>query len=244
MELRLMTGREFSGLNDLQEAVRISAPQPNSWQHALAMAELARWELRHNLPSGDARADEAVRLARACGSAKALTYALTAKVLARSAADDNNGLLEAEEAQEAAGRARDFRAFVQATLWAGNSLDHTTSLEVIERLRRGREEMTAWVRRTRTLRGSPPSKHQSFFSQATGADALNGCESRWDRRRGRWAMGSPGSLRRYCRAGKVGGTRQKPTSLGRKSFSPSNPPSTSCNSTSSERSSRPIDWAS
>jgi hypothetical protein len=82
MELRLMTGREFSGLDDLQEAVRISAPHPDSWEHALAMAELARWELRHNLPSGPARADEAVRLARACGSAKALTYALTAKVLA------------------------------------------------------------------------------------------------------------------------------------------------------------------
>jgi DNA-binding CsgD family transcriptional regulator len=143
MELRLMTGREFSGLDDLQEAVRISAPRPDSWEHALAVAELARWELRHDLPSGLVRADEAVRLARACGSAKALTYALTAKVLARGTTDNNSGLRDAEEAQQAAVQVLDFRAFVRATLWASNSLDDPTSQEVIERLRHGREDMTA-----------------------------------------------------------------------------------------------------
>ena len=143
MELRLMTGREFSGLDDLQEAVRISAPRPDSWEHALAVAELARWELRHDLPSGLVRADEAVRLARACGSAKALTYALTAKVLARGTTDNNSGLRDAEEAQQAAVHVRDFRAFVRATLWASNSLDDPTSQKVIERLRHGREDITA-----------------------------------------------------------------------------------------------------
>jgi DNA-binding CsgD family transcriptional regulator/tetratricopeptide (TPR) repeat protein len=186
MELRLMTGREFSGLDDLQEAVRISAPHPDSWEHALAMAELARWELRHNLPSGPARADEAVRLARACGSAKALTYALTAKVLARGVADDNSGLPEVEEAQQAAVQVRDFRAFVRATLWAGNCLDDPTSQEVIERLRRGREEMTAL--------GAPHS-YLAWLSTAEASELLflgdwRGCEERL-----RVALGStPGPM--------------------------------------------------
>jgi DNA-binding CsgD family transcriptional regulator len=143
MELRLSTGRDFAALDDVQEAVRISAGHPDSAEHALAMAELAQAELWHSEPSGSAHAQEAVRLARACGSAKALTYALTANVMA-SVQDDNPGVLaEAEEAQAAAAQARDFWAYVHATLWAGNSIDGKASREVIERWRRGREEMTS-----------------------------------------------------------------------------------------------------
>jgi DNA-binding CsgD family transcriptional regulator len=138
-----MTGRKFSWLGDLQEAVRICAPHPGSWQYALAMSELARYELWHGLPSGPARADQAVRLARACGSARALTDALTTKVLARCVAGDNSGLPEAEEAQATAAQARDFRGFVRATAWAGYCLDNPTSREMIEHWRRSRQEMNS-----------------------------------------------------------------------------------------------------
>jgi DNA-binding CsgD family transcriptional regulator len=186
MELRMMTGREFSGLDDLREAVRISAPHPDSTEHALAMAELARWELRYDLPSGAARADEAVRLARAVGSAKALTYALTAKVLARGAADDNSGLLEVDEALEAAAQARDFRAFVRATLWAANSMDHPTSVEVIERLRRGREDMTAL---------GAPHPYLAWLSAAEASELLLSGDWRGCAERLRVALGStPGPM--------------------------------------------------
>ena len=78
------TGREFAGLADVREAVRLSSSDPDSWQYALAVAELADAELWHEVPSGAARAEEAVRLARACGSKKALTYALTARVMSRA----------------------------------------------------------------------------------------------------------------------------------------------------------------
>jgi DNA-binding CsgD family transcriptional regulator len=142
-DLRLSTGREFAGLDDVREAVRISAPYPGSAEHALAMAELAHAEMWHGEPSGPAHAQDAVRLARACGSAKALTYALTANVMRRVLADEGGGLAEAEEAQAAAAEARDFWAFVHATLWAGNSTDSWASSDVTEIQRRGREELVA-----------------------------------------------------------------------------------------------------
>jgi DNA-binding CsgD family transcriptional regulator len=144
MLLRLSTGREFAGLADVREAVRLSADYPGSAEYALAMAELAHAELRHDEPGGPAHAEEAVRLARACGSAKALAYALTANVMKRLIADETGSLPEAEEAQAAAAEASDFWAFGHATLWAGNCLDISpANRDVIECLRRGREEMLA-----------------------------------------------------------------------------------------------------
>jgi DNA-binding CsgD family transcriptional regulator len=185
-ELRFMTGRGFTGLDDCQEAVRISASHPDSWEHALAVAKLARVELWHDLPSGPARADEAVRLARACGSAKALTHALTAKVLSRSVANDSSGLAEAEEAQEAAARARDFLSFVRATLWAGTCLDDSTSREVIERWRRGREEMISL---------GAPHLYVAWLSSAEASFLLLIGDWRGCRERLRVALGStPGPM--------------------------------------------------
>jgi DNA-binding CsgD family transcriptional regulator len=143
MCLRLSTGLEFAGLDDVREAVRLSASHPESAEHALAVAELAHAELWHAEPSGPARAEEAVRLARACGSPKALAYALTANVMRRLYADEIGDLAEAEEAQVAAAQARDFWAFAHAALWAGNCLDGPASRAVIERWRRGREELIA-----------------------------------------------------------------------------------------------------
>ncbi len=143
MQLRLATGREFASLADVREAVRRSAPFPHSPAYALATAELAHAELWHAEPGGPARAKKAVRLARACGSAKALTYALTASVMARVFAGDGGGLADAEEAETAAAEARDFFAFVHAALWAGNCLDGPASREVVEHHQRSREAMTA-----------------------------------------------------------------------------------------------------
>jgi hypothetical protein len=63
-------------------AVRLAARSPDSVAYVLATAELAEAEVWDGMPSGPARADEAVRLARACGSAKALAFALVVKVTA------------------------------------------------------------------------------------------------------------------------------------------------------------------
>jgi DNA-binding CsgD family transcriptional regulator len=142
MQLRLMTGQGLVVIDDVREAVRISAPHPNQWEHALAMAELAHCEMWNGELAGPARAQEAVRLARACGSAKALTYALTANAISR-AGGDREGLAEVQEAQLAAVGARDFFAFVHATLWAGMLVDGPASSDVIELQGRAREQMVS-----------------------------------------------------------------------------------------------------
>ena len=143
MVLRLSTGREFAGLDGVQEAVRLSAANPSSPQHALATAELADAELWHSVPTGPDRAREAVRLARACGSPRALAYALTAQVMARLMTGEQGGLAggfaEATEAQQAAVRAEDFFAYVHSTLWGANWLDGTASPVYVEHLRGSRE---------------------------------------------------------------------------------------------------------
>jgi DNA-binding CsgD family transcriptional regulator len=64
--------------------------------------------------------------------------------MARVFAGDSGGLAEAQEAQAAAAKARDFFWFTAAAAWAANCLDiSTASRDVIEHLRRGREELTA-----------------------------------------------------------------------------------------------------
>jgi DNA-binding CsgD family transcriptional regulator len=141
MRLRRLTAREFAVLDDVREAVRLFASDPASWEHALAMAGLANAEMWQGLPSGPSHAQEAVRLARACGSAKALAYALAAKVMAGVYTDSRSGSRDAEEAQAAAAEARDFRAFMIATSWAGNCMDCPASRAFPERWRRGREEL-------------------------------------------------------------------------------------------------------
>ena len=122
-------------------AVRLAARSPDSEAYVLATAELAEAEVWDGVPSGPARADEAVRLARACGSAKALAFALVVKVTARVLAGDSAGLAEAREAQAVAAEARDFFWFTSAVNWASNCLDSNRA--VIEYLRRGQEELTA-----------------------------------------------------------------------------------------------------
>jgi hypothetical protein len=123
MHLRFLTGREFFSVPDMHEAVRLSAVNPDSAEHVLAMAELADAELWHGVASGPARAGEALRLARASRSDRALTYALTATIIARAMAGDATGVLaDAQESQAAAARARDFFAFAHASLMGANIL--------------------------------------------------------------------------------------------------------------------------
>ncbi len=139
IHLSEQTGRAPSTVADAWAAVRLSGAYPNSVEYVLAMAELAAEELWDGLPSGPARADEAVRLARASGSAKALAYALIPSVIARVFAGDGGALAEAQEAQAAAAKARDFAAFAVAAAWGANCLDiSSASRDVIEHARRGR----------------------------------------------------------------------------------------------------------
>jgi len=143
MDLRLTTGQEFAGLDDVREAVRLSAVEPTSAEHAFAMAELANAELWHDEPSGPATAREAVRLARASGSRKALSYALTAQAKSRVMHGEPGGFALAQEAQGAAAQARDFWAFTHATFWGGNAVDCTASRWYVEHLESARKQLVS-----------------------------------------------------------------------------------------------------
>ncbi len=166
MLLRLSTGRGFADLSDVRTAMRLAAADPASMQYALAAAELAHAELWHGEPAGPERAREAVRLARACGSPKALTYALTARAMAHCMTDDGGGLAEAQEAQAAAAAARDFWAYTHATLWWANCLDVQTSPEVLDHLLRSRETLVEM--------GAPHTHRARMSAVAAGGLLIRG----------------------------------------------------------------------
>ena len=112
------------------------------------MAGLARVEIWHDLPSGAARAAEAVALARASGCAATLSYALAAKIMAwclgaEARPYDGDPLQDGRQAQSAAAQARDYYAFLHATVWTANARDGTVSRDWIEIAQLGREELTS-----------------------------------------------------------------------------------------------------
>ncbi len=143
-DLHIMTGRTLDVLEAARYAFRISVEHPSSAEHALAVAVLAQAELWQGEPSGPARVHEAIRLARVCGSAKALAYALIAKVTARVFAGDAGGLAEAMEAQAAAAKVTDYFTFVDAALWASDCLGGAASRDAVEHLRLSRQQMSTF----------------------------------------------------------------------------------------------------
>jgi AAA ATPase domain len=148
MWLRQFTGREFAGTADVSRALRLARDYPESSQYPLAMAGLARVEIWHDLPSGAARAVEAVALARASGCAATLSYALAAKIMAwclgaEARPYDGDPLQDGRQAQSAAAQARDYYAFLHATVWTANARDGTVSRDWIEIAQQGREELTS-----------------------------------------------------------------------------------------------------
>jgi len=139
LNLRQSTGRDVFEIADAAEAVRVSVGHPDSAEHAMAVAHLADIEMWNAKPSGWTRAQEAVDLATAGGSARALAYALTARSMARCLTGDGRGLADAEQAQAAAVQARDYSAFGNAVTWACNNMDCAASRQVIEYTSRCRE---------------------------------------------------------------------------------------------------------
>jgi DNA-binding CsgD family transcriptional regulator len=107
------------------------------------MAQLAWAELWHDQPQGQNRAAEAVRLARACGSAKALSYALSAVAQARLAAGATEAPAEQAEARAAALQAQDFRAYMRSASQISHTMGFRSGREIADEFRRGREEMTS-----------------------------------------------------------------------------------------------------
>ena len=141
MQLRQITGREFAGLADAREAVRIASAVPTSAEHALALAALAHAELWHGVSSGPTTAGLAVQRARACEDPEALAFALVVGLMA-SVQADRSGATGAE-AQEAALLSGNWLAYVNAVMWTSNSMDSAMSPAVVAQMAHGREVLTA-----------------------------------------------------------------------------------------------------
>ncbi len=143
-QLRFSTGRSFLTVAELSEAVRLARADPTSWQYALALAELAHTELWQDSPDARVHAAEALAVARAAGNPRALAYALAAQAMAAVVAQHGEqGRAFAAEAVDAAVQARDYWAFVHATLWEANALETWASRTFALQLARRREELTA-----------------------------------------------------------------------------------------------------
>jgi DNA-binding CsgD family transcriptional regulator len=121
--LRFMTGRGFFDREELARAVELSGTAAGCWQHAFALAEAAHAALWADDPAGPAMAAEALVGARACGHARALSYALTANAMHAVLTENSAaGRALGAEGVECAVRARDGFAFGHATMWEANAL--------------------------------------------------------------------------------------------------------------------------
>lgn len=153
--LRFMTGRGFLDPSELRRAVELARSAPESWQHALALAELAHASLWDDDPSSPQLAAAALERARDCGNPRALAYALAANAMLAVYEDrPEDGQRLGHEAVKAAVAARDGFAFVHATLWEANAVDGPISPEwraVVGRRRAELAELgmphpvTAWL---------------------------------------------------------------------------------------------------
>ena len=141
--LRFSMGHSFMTVPEMREAVRLSAVEPSSWQHALALAELAHIGVWKDEPETESCAAQALAIARAAGNPRALSYALTANAMvAVMGARAQEARAFAAEAVAAAVESLDFWAYVHATMWLANATETWTSEVFANLMRAGRQQLT------------------------------------------------------------------------------------------------------
>ena len=144
IHLHFATGREFLALDDMRDAVRLSAASPASWQHAFALAGLALTEIWEDLAKAATHAERALVVARGADSPRALSYALSVKArIAVAAGHRDDGLVFATEALDAAVIARDYWAYTSATMAEAGAVDTWSARSFVDQMARRREELTA-----------------------------------------------------------------------------------------------------
>ena len=89
-------------LADIHEALDLTIRYPGSAERARALGTLARAENWQGLPVAAAHADEAVRIARGCGSDRVLASTLANRCAALSSSSPERALADAREAEQLA----------------------------------------------------------------------------------------------------------------------------------------------
>ncbi|WP_181578219.1 AAA family ATPase [Arthrobacter sp. AQ5-05] len=138
-QLRFTTGQEFLSISRMSRAVQLASANKQSWQYALALAELAVAELWREEPDGQVHASEALRAARRAGNPRALSYAYVANAMASlNSGNLTRGREAAALGVEAATRTRDFMAMFSAIVWQANVTESFASQTYADFMRAGR----------------------------------------------------------------------------------------------------------
>lgn len=130
VHLRQGLTEDFAPIAEIEQAVRLTAAAPASWEHAFALADQARLAVWSGDPRAGALADRALVVARVTSRPRALAYALTARAMVEtSAGRSQRGSALAAAGQREAIMARDFWGYVHATMWRANARETWTSAE-------------------------------------------------------------------------------------------------------------------
>ncbi|HEU4948661.1 MAG TPA: AAA family ATPase [Kribbella sp.] len=116
------TAPRTAELDELLEAVKLTAAFPDSPERAAALAELAFLESWSSTPEATSHADEAVRVARGTGSEPVLAQALKSRASAYCNEAPQVCLADAEEAERLARSCGDMDCLVDAAIWRYNAL--------------------------------------------------------------------------------------------------------------------------
>ena len=141
--LRFSTGRGFLNPEPMQRAVDLSAHAPDSWQHGYARAELAHASLWADAPDADELVSRALECATASGDPRALAYAYAAASMGAEFATRSGAAALATEGVRHAMTARDWWAFVHATLWEANGTSLWSTVQWAEVVGSRRRQLEA-----------------------------------------------------------------------------------------------------
>ena len=121
--LRFSTGRGFLRVEPVRHAAELTRRWPDSWQHGYALAEVAHASLWADDPGAQDAVADAVAHADRTGHPRVTAYAYAAAAMGAEFANRPGSNRLAAVAVSAATRARDWWAFVHATLWEANGSD-------------------------------------------------------------------------------------------------------------------------
>ena len=142
--LLTFTGAGAPSVEDARRAVTLAAAADlASWQHALALAELARAAMWADDPRAGEPARRAVSIARAAGRPGPLSYALTASAMvAVQEADYPAASMLSREAGQLALKGRDWMGAASAVVWESNAGTPPQSEATADLLRQRRHELS------------------------------------------------------------------------------------------------------
>jgi DNA-binding CsgD family transcriptional regulator/tetratricopeptide (TPR) repeat protein len=141
--LRFYAGKAHADIDNMRAAERLAAQHPASPEYALVVTALARTLMWSDSPEGVGLAENAMKLARDCGSEAALAEALVTRSYARRQTGQLGGTADGLCAWEIAVRQRDFNLLIQATYAIINNLDTDFVRDWADLLHAAHEQLTA-----------------------------------------------------------------------------------------------------